>query len=82
MTARRFRKLKNDPFQWKMKSGKRGDKAMDSQINKLFTTYRNKDLIAVAKTGDWSELIAKAEAQTRRFRNDFYTKIPYKKEVA
>ena len=76
-----WHQLKNEPFQRKMKSGERGNTAIDSKINKLLTTYRNKDLIAVEKTGNWSELIAKAEAQTRRFRNDFYAKVPHEKET-
>ena len=71
-----WHKLTFEPFQKEMKSGERGRAAMDAKVNKLLTVYKNKDLIAVAKTGDWSELAEKAKAQTRRFRNDFYTKKP------
>jgi len=67
-----FYQLNRQPFQWKMKSGARGNTAMDAKSNQHLTRWVNLDLQRAEKTGDWSELIAKAEAQTRRFRNDFY----------
>ena len=36
------------------------------------TKWVNKDLQKAAATGDWSELIAKAEKSTKYFRNTFY----------
>ena len=36
------------------------------------TKWVNKDLQKAAATGDWSELIKKAEKSTRYFRNTFY----------
>ena len=67
-----FYQLSNQPFQWTMKSGSRGNTAMDAKSNQHLSRWVNRDLQRAENTGDWSELLAKAEAQTRRFRNDFY----------
>ena len=36
------------------------------------TVWVNKDIRKVEQTGDWSELLAKAQLSTTRFRNQFY----------
>ena len=66
----KFRQFSNDPFQRKM-NPTTGSCSANAQVSKILTPWRNKDIEAAEK-GDWSLLLAKAEAQTRRFRNDFY----------
>lgn len=36
------------------------------------TVWVNKDIRKAAKTGDWSELLLKAQKSTISFRNQFY----------
>ena len=66
-----MRKLKSDPF-LKTMNAQQGPIAMNGNTSKTFTTWVNKDIRAVAETNDWSELLLKAEKQTRYFRNYFY----------
>ena len=68
-----FRQLKNDPFQKSMDKGTTAV-SMNSQMSYIVTPMRNTDIKRVEKTKDWSELIEKAQMQTRRFRRDFYSK--------
>jgi len=46
--------------------------SMNSAMSRILTPMRNTDIKRLEKTGDWSELMQKAVAQTRRFRRDFY----------
>jgi hypothetical protein len=66
-----FRTLKNDSFTKNMRHGNAAI-AMDASASKAFSVWVNKDIREVENTGDWSELIAKAEKQTKYFRNTFY----------
>ena len=66
-----FRILKNDPFTRSMTSGSAA-MAMNATSSKGFSVWVNKDLREVEKMGNWSELMEKAEKQTKYFRNTFY----------
>ncbi len=66
-----FRQLKNDPFQSVMNTGTM-KVSMNSAVSRILTPMRNTDIRRLERTGDWSELMQKAMAQTRRFRRDFY----------
>lgn len=68
-----FRKLKTESFQSTMNSGTMRA-SMCSNVSYILSPMRNVDLKRAAETGDWSELIQKAQANTRRFRRDFYAK--------
>jgi len=48
--------------------------AMNSGTSMGFTVWVNKDLRKAEETGDWSELLAKAQKSTRYFRNQFYSR--------
>lgn len=67
------RKLKSDPFQRVMDHGTMAV-SMNARVSHILTPMRNVDIKRAAKTGDWSELIEKAQSNTRRFRRDFYAK--------
>jgi len=67
----KFRQLRNDPFQSVMNSGTMAA-SMNSAVSHILTPMRNTDIQRLEKSGDWSELMKKAAAQTRRFRRDFY----------
>ena len=66
-----FRQLKNEAFQSTMNSGTM-KVSMNSAMSRIFTPMRNTDIKRLEKTGDWSELMQKAMAQTNRFRREFY----------
>jgi hypothetical protein len=66
-----FRIIKNDSFTKNMASGSAAI-AMNATSSKGFSVWVNKDLREVEKTGNWSELMEKAEKQTKYFRNKFY----------
>ena len=66
-----FRQLKNDSFQSTMNSGTM-KVSMNSAVSHILSPMRNIDIQRVEKTGDWSELMQKAVAQTNRFRRGFY----------
>ena len=66
-----FRQLKNDPFQSTMNSGTM-KVSMNSAMSRILTPMRNTDIKRLEKTGDWTELMQKAKAQTNRFRREFY----------
>lgn len=66
-----MRKLLNDPFLNRMVTPN-SDRAMNASTSKGFTTWVNRDIQKAAATGDWSELLAKAEKSTKYFRNTFY----------
>lgn len=66
-----FRKLTTDPFT-KIMSTNQMVIAMNKNVSHIVTPMRNTDIKRVEKTGDWSELLEKAKASTRRFRNEFY----------
>ncbi len=68
-----FRQLKNDSFQKSMSTGTMAV-SMNSQMSYIVTPMRNTDIKRCEKTKDWSELLEKAKAQTRRFRREFYSK--------
>jgi len=46
--------------------------AISGNVSHILTPMANTDIKRCEKTGDWSELLAKAEANTRRFRREFY----------
>jgi len=46
--------------------------AMNSNTSMGLSKWSNKDLKNAEATGDWSELLAKAEKSTVSFRNRFY----------
>jgi len=46
--------------------------AMNSNTSMGFTRMANKDISKAALSGDWSELISKAQKSTKYFRNTFY----------
>ena len=48
--------------------------SIDSSASMGFTRWVNKDISKAEETGDWSELLMKAEKQTRYFKNTFYSK--------
>ena len=66
-----FRQLKNDPFQSTMNSGTM-KVSMNSAVSRILTPMRNTDIKRLERTGDWTELMQKAVAQTNRFRREFY----------
>jgi len=66
-----FRIIKNDSFTKNMASGS-AIMAMNATSSKGFSVWVNKDLREVEKSGNWSELMEKAEKQTQYFRNKFY----------
>jgi hypothetical protein len=66
-----FRQLKNDPFQSTMNTGTM-KVSMNSAVSRILTPMRNTDIKRLERTGDWSELMQKAMAQTNRFRREFY----------
>ena len=66
-----FRQLKNEAFQSTMNSGTM-KVSMNSAVSRILTPMRNTDIKRLEKTGDWTELMQKAMAQTRRFRREFY----------
>ena len=66
-----FRQLKNDPFQSTMNTGTM-KVSMNSAVSRILTPMRNTDIKRLEKTGDWTELMQKAKAQTNRFRREFY----------
>ena len=72
--ANSFRQLKSDPFQKSMNHGTMGV-SMNSAMSRIFTPMCNADIKRLEKSGDWSELLEKATAQTRRFRHEFYSKV-------
>jgi hypothetical protein len=69
----KFRQIKSDPFARIMTTGTMAV-SMNSQVSHIITPMRNVDIKRAAKTGDWTELLEKAAANTRRFRRDFYEK--------
>jgi hypothetical protein len=66
-----FRKLKNEPFQSVMDKGQ-SIYAISGNVSHILTPMANTDIKRCEKTGDWSELLEKAQANTRRFRREFY----------
>jgi hypothetical protein len=66
-----MRQLKTDPFTRTMTRANAAI-AMDSSASKGFSVWVNKDIRKASETGDWSELLAKAERSTKYFRNTFY----------
>lgn len=66
-----FRQLKNEAFQSTMNSGTM-KVSMNSAVSRILTPMRNTDIKRLEKTGDWTELMQKAMAQTNRFRREFY----------
>ena len=66
-----FRKLTTDPFTKIMDKGTMSI-SMNSRVSHIITPMRNTDIKRCVKTGDWSELLEKAQMQTRRFRREFY----------
>lgn len=48
------------------------ERAMNSATSKGFTKWVNKDIQKAALTGDWSDMITKAQKSTKYFRNTFY----------
>jgi hypothetical protein len=46
--------------------------AMHQGASMGMTEWANKDIRKAASTGDWSELIQKAQKSTKYFRNQFY----------
>ena len=46
--------------------------SMNSSMSRILSPMRNTDIKRLEKTGDWTELMQKATAQTNRFRRDFY----------
>ena len=66
-----MRKLTTDPFLNRMVSAN-SERAMNAGTSKGFTKWVNKDIQKAAATGDWSDLINKAQKSTKYFRNSFY----------
>jgi hypothetical protein len=66
-----FKKLKNEPFQSAMSTGQ-AIYAINGNVSHILTPMANTDIKRCEKTGDWSELLEKAQANTRRFRREFY----------
>jgi hypothetical protein len=46
--------------------------SVNAQSSKAFSPMRNKDIMAAAESGDWSELHNRAERETKAFRRRFY----------
>ena len=61
--------------------GERSKNAMNSNANKVLSTFKNRDIDYAEKTGDFSFMLAKSNKSTIYFRNDFYTRYP-KREAA
>ena len=68
-----MRKLTTDPFLSRMVTPN-AERAMNASTSKGFTKWVNKDIQKAASTGDWSELIEKAQKSTKYFRNSFYAR--------
>ncbi len=66
-----MRKLTTDPFLSRMVTPN-AERAMNISTSKGFTKWVNKDIQKAASTGDWSELIEKAQKSTKYLRNSFY----------
>jgi hypothetical protein len=66
-----MRKIINDPFTFSMNKNNSAI-AMDNSTSKGFSEWVNKDIRNAELTGDWTDLITKAELQTKRFKNYFY----------
>jgi len=69
--SKHFRVLTTDAFQSRMVTPN-AEHAMNSSTSKGFTKWVNKDIQKAAATGDWSELLKKAQKSTKYFRNSFY----------
>ena len=68
-----FRTITTDNFTKRMASCNSAI-AMDNSSSKGFSKWVNKDIRNAAASGDWSELLEKAQKYTKRFRNEFYRK--------
>ena len=66
-----MRKLTNDPFLSRMVTPN-SERAINATTSKGFTKWVNRDIQKAALTGDWSELLEKAQKSTKYFRNTFY----------
>ena len=66
-----MRKLTTDPFQSRMVTPN-AERAMNASTSKGFTKWVNRDIQKAALTGDWSEMLSKAQKSTKYFRNTFY----------
>ena len=66
-----FRHITTDPFQFAM-TRPNAAPAMNSATSKGMSNWVNKDIREAVEKNDWSELIAKAQKQTKYFRNSFY----------
>jgi len=66
-----WRNLTVDPFTRTMSHGTM-TVSMNQSVSKIVSPMRNTDIQRAEKNGDWSELLQKAQANTRRFRRDFY----------
>jgi hypothetical protein len=66
-----YRTLRTDPFQSTMTHAQSA-LAMSSNVSFIMTPMRNTDIKKAAQSGDWTDLLAKAQVQTRRFRREFY----------
>ena len=66
-----YRTLRTDPFQSTMTYAQSA-LAMSSNVSFIMTPMRNTDIKKAAQSGDWTDLLAKAQVQTRRFRREFY----------
>ena len=71
--SKNFRVLTTDPFQSRMVTPN-AERAMNASTSKGFTNWVNKDIQQAASTGDWTELLKKAEKSTKYFRNSFYAR--------
>ena len=68
-----FRKAVSKDFADRMASGQ-ATAAMNGSTSKGMSRWVNKDLQKAEDTGDWSELLAKAQLSTKYFRNQFYSR--------
>ena len=66
-----MRQLTTDPFLSRMVTAN-SERAMNASTSKGFTKWVNKDIQKAAASGDWSDLISKAQKSTKYFRNSFY----------
>ena len=66
-----MRKLTTDPFLSRMVTAN-SERAMNASTSKGFTKWVNKDIQKAAASGDWSDLISKAQKSTKYFRNSVY----------
>ena len=55
--------------------------SVNAQASKAFSPMRNKDIMAAAESGDWSELHNRAERETKAFRRRFYAQKKTKKSL-